>query len=64
MKRMILTSGMGLIIVVSTMLLKIFIGIPDYYYGLGVGFGGALGLVGIVVSYKVMNKKKYDKTNK
>ena len=63
MKRAILTSGMGFIIVSTTLLLKIFVGIPDYYYGLGVGFGGALGLVGIVVSYKLMNKKKYEKKN-
>jgi hypothetical protein len=45
MKRINTMSTIGVIVVFGTILLRFFIKLPDFFYGLGVGIGGTLGLV-------------------
>lgn len=61
MKRIISVAVMSVIIVFSTLFLKIFIEIPDFFYGLGIGFGGALALVAVI---NKLRSKKYEKGNR
>ncbi len=57
MKQVNSMSRISVIIVFITLLLKSIIGLPDFIYGLGLGFGGALG---VVVIYELRSSKRHN----
>ena len=56
MKKINSMARISVIIVFTSLLLRRIIELPDFIYGLGLGFGGALG---VVVICELWAKKKY-----